>query len=432
MQPKALPGFRDFYPADFAFRAHLFNTWRAVAARYGFEEWDGPPLEPLELYTAKSGDEIVGQLYNFVDKGEREVALRPEMTPTLARVVAARANGLRKPIRWYSIPQLFRYERQQRGRLREHFQLNCDLIGEPGPLGDAEIIALAVDIMRAFGLGPQDVRVRLSDRRVLNALLEDLKVPAAQLPLAYQALDKLGRRDYADVRRQVIADGMDASVLDQLESLKNVRTWEQFQQAKGSHAGAIAAGNPLGQTIAALRSMGLEEFLDFDLTIVRGIAYYTGTVFELFDAKRELRAICGGGRYDNLLSSLGGVDLPAVGFGMGDVVLGELLKDRGLAPPLPAPIDVLVAGITEQDLPHVLRLTHELRDGGIRVEYVLSLQPIGKQLKLADARDARFAVLIGPDDRAKGEVVIKDLRTKEQASVPTSSVATDLKRRLNK
>jgi len=431
MQPKALPGFRDFYPADFAFRAHLFNTWRAVAARYGFEEWDGPPLEPLELYTAKSGAEIVGQLYNFVDKGEREVALRPEMTPTLARVVAARANGLRKPIRWYSIPQLFRYERQQRGRLREHFQLNCDLIGEPGPLGDAEIIALAIDIMRAFGLGPQDVRVRLSDRRVLNALLQDLKVPAAQLPMAYQALDKLGRRDYAELRRQVIADGMDAGVLDQLESLKNVRTWEQFLQAKGSHAGAIAAGNQLGQTIAALHSMGLEEFLDFDLTIVRGIAYYTGTVFELFDAKRELRAICGGGRYDNLLSSLGGVDLPAVGFGMGDVVLGELLKDRGLAPPLPGPIDVLVAGITDQDLPHVLRLAHELRDGGIRVEFVLSLQPIGKQLKLADARDARFAVLIGPDDRAKGEVVIKDLRTKEQVPIAASSAVNELKRRLN-
>jgi len=431
MQPKALPGFRDFYPADFAFRAHLFNTWRAVAARYGFEEWDGPPLEPLELYTAKSGAEIVGQLYNFVDKGEREVALRPEMTPTLARVVAARANGLRKPIRWYSIPQLFRYERQQRGRLREHFQLNCDLIGEPGPLGDAEIIALAIDIMRAFGLGPQDVRVRLSDRRVLNALLQDLNVPAAQLPLAYQALDKLGRRDYPELRRQVIADGMDAGALDQLESLKNVRTWEQFLQAKGSHVGAIAAGNQLGQTIAALHSMGLEEFLDFDLTIVRGIAYYTGTVFELFDAKRELRAICGGGRYDNLLSSLGGVDLPAVGFGMGDVVLGELLKDRGLAPPLPGPIDVLVAGITDQDLPHVLRLAHELRDGGIRVEFVLSLQPIGKQLKLADARDARFAVLIGPDDRAKGEVVIKDLRTKEQVPIAASSAVNELKRRLN-
>ena len=355
-KPRPCRGFGTFTQPNFAFRAHIFNTWRAVAARYGFEEWDGPPLEPLELYTAKSGDEIVGQLYNFVDKGEREVALRPEMTPTLARVVAARANGLRKPIRWFSIPQLFRYERQQRGRLREHFQLNCDLIGEPGPLGDAEIIALAIDIMRAFGLGPQDVRVRLSDRRVLNALLQDLKVPVAQLPLAYQALDKLGRRDYAEERRQVVAQGMDAGTLDQLESLREVRTWEQSLAGKSSYAGAIARGEPVGSAPSPhCAPWGWSEFLDFDLTIVRGIAYYTGTVFELFDAKRELRAICGGGRYDNLLSSLGGVDLPAVGFGMGDVVLGELLKDRGLAPASPAPIDVLVAGITEEDLPHVLR-----------------------------------------------------------------------------
>ena len=164
-KPRPCRAFGSFYPADLALRTHIFRTWRAVAARYGFEEYDGPPLEPLELYTAKSGDEIVGQLYNFTDKGGREVALRPEMTPTLARMVAARANGLKKPIRWFSIPQLFRYERQQRGRLREHFQLNCDLIGEPGPLGDAEIIALAIDVMRAFGLGPADVRVRLSDRR---------------------------------------------------------------------------------------------------------------------------------------------------------------------------------------------------------------------------------------------------------------------------
>src|SRR5690349_24493616 len=171
MPSQALPGFRDFYPDDLALRAHIFRTWREVARRYGFEEYDGPPLEPLEIYTAKSGDEIVGQLYNFIDKGGREVALRPEMTPTFARMVAARANGLKKPIRWFSVPQLFRYERQQRGRLREHFQLNCDLVGEAGPLADAEIIALAIDVMRAFGLGAGDVRVRLSDRNAVNVLL---------------------------------------------------------------------------------------------------------------------------------------------------------------------------------------------------------------------------------------------------------------------
>src|SRR5438094_10465745 len=193
MQGQALPGFRDFYPDDFAFRNSIFATWREVARRYGFQEYGGPPLEPLELYTDKSGAEIVQQLYAFEDKGGRKVALRPEMTPTLARMVGAHAQGLKKPIRWFSIPQLFRYERQQRGRLREHFQLNCDLIGEPGPLGDAEIIALAIDVMRAFGLGPADVRVRLSDRRVLSALLLGAGVTEAQLPAAYQAVDKIER-----------------------------------------------------------------------------------------------------------------------------------------------------------------------------------------------------------------------------------------------
>src|SRR5580765_2166875 len=214
MQTKALPGFRDFYPPDFALRAYIFQTWRAVAARYGFEEYDGPPLEPLELYTAKSGDEIVGQLYNFVDKGDRHVALRPEMTPTLARMVAARANGLKKPIRWFAIPQLFRYERQQRGRLREHFQLNCDLIGEPGPLGDAEIIGLAIDVMRAFGLTARDVRVRLSDRRVLAAVLAARGVPATALEAAYQAVDKIERIDRPALAEQLVSAGLAGPSVD--------------------------------------------------------------------------------------------------------------------------------------------------------------------------------------------------------------------------
>src|SRR5512146_2577856 len=203
MKTAALPGFRDFYPDDLALRSHIFATWRSVAARYGIEEYDGPPLEPLELYTAKSGDEIVGQLYNFIDKGDRQVARRPEMTPTLARMVAARANGLKKPIRWFAIPQLFRYERQQRGRLREHFQRNCDLSGEPGPLGDAEIIALARDVMRAFGVGPADVRVRLSDRRVLRALLLGAGITEPQLGVAYQVVDKIERLDRAALTAQL-------------------------------------------------------------------------------------------------------------------------------------------------------------------------------------------------------------------------------------
>src|SRR6266566_1234274 len=193
MQGKALPGFRDFYPEDLTLRNHIFATWRSVAGRYGFEEYDGPPLESLEMYTKKSGDEIVAQLYTFKDKGDREVALRPEMTPTLARMVAARVQALKKPIRWFSMPQLFRYERQQRGRLREHFQLNMDIIGEASPLADAELMAAALDIMRAFGLGPQDVRLRVSDRRLLKALLAARGITDTQLPTAFAVIDRSER-----------------------------------------------------------------------------------------------------------------------------------------------------------------------------------------------------------------------------------------------
>ena len=417
MQTQALPGFRDFYPAELALRAHIFRTWRAVAARYGFEEYDGPPLEPLELYTAKSGDEIVGQLYNFTDKGGREVSLRPEMTPTLARMVAARANGLRKPVRWFSIPQLFRYERQQRGRLREHFQLNCDLIGEPGPLGDAEIIALAVDAVRAFGLGPDDVRVRISDRRLLTAMLGAMALDEAQTAVVYQVLDKLARVPREVSVGRLSEAGLPAESIDRLLGLTEARSWQELLGRGGGLGPALAAGEPLTRTIEALEAMGLGGFVDLDLTIVRGLAYYTGTVFELFDARGELRAICGGGRYDNLLQSLGGVDLPALGFGMGDVVLAELLRARGLAPGEPASIDVFVAGVTEDDRPHVLALAHELRDAGVRTEYALAAQGLGKQLKLADARQARVAVVIGPDDRDRGEVMVKDLGAKSQTAV---------------
>src|SRR5229473_3407141 len=193
MQGQALPGFRDFYPEELALRNHIFATWRAVARRYGFQEYDGPPLEPLELYTAKSGDEIVGQLYEFTDKGDRKIALRPEMTPTLARMVGARAQALKKPIRWFSIPQLFRYERQQRGRLREHFQLNMDILGEAGPLADAELVAAAIDIMRGFGLGPKDVQLRISDRRVIRGLLLGRGLTESQLPTAFAVIDRSER-----------------------------------------------------------------------------------------------------------------------------------------------------------------------------------------------------------------------------------------------
>lgn len=426
MQSQALPGFRDFYPDELTLRAHIFRTWRDVARRYGFEEYDGPPLEPLDLYTAKSGQEIVGQLYNFTDKGGRDVALRPEMTPTFARMVAARANGLKKPIRWFSVPQLFRYERQQRGRLREHFQLNCDLVGEPGPLADAEIIALAIDVMRAFGLTAKDVRVRLSDRRVMRALLMGGGVAEGQLSIAYQVIDKLERNARKDVTAQLAEAGLTAAAIESVFRTASLRGREAVRTALEEASGGMEAGQSLFRTLDALEFMGLGAFIDVDLTIVRGLAYYTGTVFELFDAGKSLRAICGGGRYDGLLLALGGVDLPAIGFGMGDVVLAELLRGRSLAPAASGAIEAFVAAVTPEDLSHAIELAHQLRDAGIAAEFALGGQSLGKQLKLADTHGARSAVVIGPDDRARGEVMLKDLAGNSQRAVPRDAVIGEL------
>src|SRR3979490_2316688 len=293
MQGKALPGFRDFYPEDLSLRNHIFATWRSVAARYGFEEYRGPPLESLEMYTQKSGDEIVQQLYAFRDKGDRDVALRPEMTPTLARMVGAHAQALKKPIRWFSIPQLFRYERQQRGRLREHFQLNMDILGETSALADAELIAAAIDIMRAFGLTQTDVKARVSDRRVLRALLLGGGITEAQLPTAFEAIDKSER-----VPREALAEILAKAAIGKRETdavfeIAALRGLDAVAAALGKVPGGEAAGEPLRQAVAALEAMGLGDFVAVDLTIVRGLAYYTGIVFALFDTGKSLGAIGG-------------------------------------------------------------------------------------------------------------------------------------------
>src|SRR6059036_2357165 len=393
MQGQALPGFRDCYPEDLAFRNSIFATWREVARRYGFQEYDGPPLEPLELYTEKSGAEIVQQLYAFEDKGGRKVALRPEMTPTLARMVAERAQALKKPIRWFAIPQLFRYERQQRGRLREHFQLNMDVIGEAGPAADAEVMAAALDIMRAFGLGPAEVRLRISDRRVVVAKLRHSHhVAADELVPVLAALDKWERAP-ADSER-LLTDALRAD-------RARVRPVLEFMSGLRDGAAELresAAAEPLNECVQRLGAMGLGPFVEVDFTIVRGLAYYTGLVFELFDQGRSLRAICGGGRYDDLIKAIGGVDLPCVGFGMGDVVLGELLKDRAKQPEAPAQLDAFLVAVSGEDVEPVLKLAREL----------------------AAARGAPRAVIVGPDERAASEVVVRDLNAGTEEKVPVA------------
>lgn len=423
MQGQALPGFRDFYPADLALRNYIFATWRDVARRYGFQEYDGPPLEPLELYTDKSGEEIVQQLYAFQDKGERKVALRPEMTPTLARMVGAHAQALKKPIRWFAIPQLFRYERQQRGRLREHFQLNMDIIGEASPLADAELIAAAIDIMRAFGFAPGDVKARVSDRRVLRALLLGNGLSEAQLTSAFDAIDKSERDPKDRLAARVRESGIGNRETDAVFEIAALRGLDAVETALGKVKGGAEAGEPLRQAVEALKAMGLGDFVEVDLTIVRGLAYYTGIVFELFDTGKSLRAVCGGGRYDGLLKALGGVDLPALGFGMGDVVLGELLKERGATDRASTKLDAFLIAVSGDDVGPMLQLAHQLRDRGLAVEYGLRHAAVRKQLELAAARGAPRAVIIGPEERAAGEVVVRDLKAGTEERVPVAKLA---------
>ena len=417
MRFTALPGFRDFLPDQLARRRRIFDAWREIATRYGFEEYDGPPLEPLDLYRAKSGDEIVGQLYNFTDKGDREVALRPEMTPTFARMVSGYASAAKKPIRWFTMPQLFRYERQQRGRLREHFQLNVDIAGEPGPAADAEVIAVAIDIMRTLGFGPGDVRARLSDRRILAEALQGVGVIGTELPGVLSAFDRYEKsKEAADAALDEVFAGdaaRAASVRQLAASLGDSQPLLELPSA-----------TPLRECLDHLGAMGLREFVDVDFRIVRGLAYYTGIVFELFDAGKTLRAICGGGRYDNLISSLGGPELPCVGFGMGDVVLGELIASRDGASTAGSTIDVFVSLVGEEQRPVGLKVAHALRDGGLRVEYPLRKQALGKQLELASARGARWAVVIGPDEVAQGMSVVRDLKDKSERRVALDELVT--------
>jgi len=415
MAQGALPGFRDFYPTEFAQRAYIARIWRDVARRYAFVEYDGPPLEPLELYTRKSGDEIVAQLYNFTDKGGREVALRPEMTPTLARMVAARANALRKPVRWFSLPQLFRYERQQKGRLREHFQLNVDIIGESDVTADAELLAVAIDIMREFGLSPDDVRARVSDRRLLRALLERLGVGDEQLPAVFGIIDKIERQPREVSVEKLSTLGVSSESADSLFSLMDGLTLEALRARFGDTPAIAERIADLERYYTYLADLGVAEWVQLDLSIVRGLAYYTGIVFELFDARGEFRAICGGGRYDNLLKSLGGVDLPALGFGMGDVVLGELLRARGLSDvPIGEP-DFWVAAAEDGDLRDVMLATTQLRRAGASVEYALRPQTLSKQRKAAFSAGATYFITLGADFAERGSVQVDEVQHVEGA-----------------
>lgn len=427
MSQGALPGFRDFYPEQFAERAYIMSVWRRVLRRYAFVEYDGPPLEPLDLYRKKSGDELVSQLYAFTDKGDREVAMRPEMTPTFARMVAARANSLRKPVRWFAIPQLFRYERQQKGRLREHFQLNADIVGEAGVTADAELLAVALDVMREFGLSAKDVNARVSDRRLLQSLLTHAGVEEESLGAVYAIADKRGREPAAISREKLETAVRSTEIADAVEAILSSGGLDELHEKYGHIPEAAPHLERMRDYLRYVTALGFGEWVRLDLSVVRGLAYYTGIVFELYDTAGEYRAICGGGRYDSLLDALGGVDLPALGFGMGDVVLGELLRGRGLMPESLPRTDYWVAGDDESLTADVMSVAAELRRRDRSVEYALKPQQLSRQLKAASAAGAERAILIRRDSFAAGTVVLKDLSKGTEQSLQLTDLINSLK-----
>jgi histidyl-tRNA synthetase len=398
---QALPGFRDFLPDDCAVRNYIFAHWREVTRRYGFVEWDGPVLEPTELYKKKSGTEIVDQVFNFLDKGEREVAMRPELTPTLARVVAAHEREFKKPLKWFSIGQFFRYEKQQRGRLREHFQLNCDIIGEANLPADIELVALCIDVLRAFGLTEKDFVVRISDRDFWTDFLREKGVSLDEWDELLQAIDKSGREP-----REKTAEKL-GKLADPIFSI--LKTGGKTQK--------------LDRLVGGLRERGLEDYVAIDVGIVRGLAYYTGIVFEVFDRGGKFRAIAGGGRYDTLIAQLsdGAVSMPALGFAMGDVVLGELINETAHARQKletaianDRKIDIYVVIAKEERRGDALAQIQKLRDHSYRVDYPLSGEKVGKQFQTAEQLQARVAVLFGDE---WPQVKLKDMSSGEQQLV---------------
>ncbi len=394
------------FPEECARRNYIFARWREVARRYGFVEWEGPPLEATELYKKKSGAEIVDQLFTFTDKGEREVALRPELTPTLARVVAAHEREFKKPLKWFSIGQFFRYEKQQRGRLREHFQLNCDITGEAGLAADIELVALCIDVLRAFGFGEKDFVIRISDREFWTDFLREKDVPVDRWDEFLQVIDKFGREP-----REKTAEKLGKLADPVFATLKSG-----------------GKGEKLGKLVDGLRGRGLADFVSIDIGIVRGLAYYTGIVFEVFDRAGKFRAVAGGGRYDNLIAQLsdGAVSLPALGFAMGDVVLGELIQEiphvcQGMEKAIAndRKIDIYIVIAKEERRADALKQIQQLRDGGYRVDYPLTPTKVARQFQAAEEAGASLAVLYGDE---WPQLKIKNMATAEQELIPQENL----------
>jgi len=415
---QTLPGFRDFYPDECAARNYVFETWRRVARRYGFVEYEGPILEPTDLYKRKSGDEIVNQLFCFNDKGKRDVSMRPELTPTLARMAAARQRDFKKPLRWFSIGQFFRYEKQQKGRGREFYQFNCDILGEPNVMADAELIALAIDLMRDLGFTSDDFRIRVSDRNAWVEFASTNGVTEENLTTFLQVVDKMERAP---------AEKTDTALQELGLSLEQVKTFI----ASGS-----AASPAISEILADLEARGLDHFAEVDLSIVRGLAYYTGPVFEIFDIGKGMRAVAGGGRYDQLLELIGGVPMAACGFAMGDMVITDLIRESETPGKLltsavndSQSVDGYIVVADPDQRGAALGISQTLRSAGHRIITPLADTKVGKQFQAAEQAGAKFAVVVGSEFPL---LTVKNLADRDEISCDVSEISKALAQILEK
>lgn len=418
MKIPPVKGTRDFYPPVMAIRNTIVDGWKAASRRHAFQEYDGPIFEHLKMYQVKSGDEIVEQLFSFQDRGGRDLAIRPEITPTLARMVNQQINALPRPIKWFSVPRLCRAERPQKGRLREFFQWNIDIIGIESVLADAEIIFCSLDYLQAAGLTEDDIIVKISSRKMLAEVLQALGVGADQLDPLYALLDKQAKIPPEAFTKMLAELVTDTELQSRILQLMQVGSVDEIRQLPNLTEGAQTAINELEELFETLANMDLADYCTFDIGIVRGLAYYTGVVFEIYDRASELRAIGGGGRYDNLLKQFGGPQVTATGLGMGDCVLGILLEEKGLlnAENAALSLDYYVA-CAKPDLAHeTIALVSQLRRRGYAAGFSYKATGLGKQFKQASEQRAKKVVIVG-DEYQSGQLAVKDLGTGEQTLV---------------
>ena len=417
MQGAPPRGMRDFYPEEMRTRKWLFSCWRESAMRYGFEEYNSSVLEQEELFILKSGDEIVDQLFNFTDKGGRRMALRPEMTPTFARMIAAKGGALAKPVKWFSIAQCFRYERMSRGRKREHYQWNLDVVGVPEVTAEAELLAAALDALERMGLSERDLVVRISHRGLLGAVLEGLAVPEGRRSEVFGVIDKRGKEPDGALWKRLEGLGMPQTAIRTLFAMLDEKALDGFRELLEEKGLSTESVEDLRTLFDYLEDYGILGFCEFSPSIVRGLPYYTGIVFECFDREGRFRAVFGGGRYDNLLELFGAGALPSAGLGFGDVVIQEILQGKGLLPELSRRMDFFLIPYSKDERRRAVRAAQRLRKGGFYADLILNDKRLKGSLREAARVGARRAVLLLPEELDKGLVVLRDLSSGDEKRV---------------